>query len=178
MATVLRSPEARAWAYSRETATAICAAIAQGQIMEQACRPLGVAPSTVRRWVTADVDGFAAQYAAARTAVAELAMTARAICRTCLQRPPLQGSRRCRSCTSAAYRDQAPRRPIMVAEVRREHRHAWRTVRRRPAIRPDIRARFRAIVAKVDGAVPAIPAVPLDLMPASLGRAAALPGLE
>lgn len=53
--------------YTREKADAVCAALAEGLTLREACRQEGMPPeSTVRLWALDDVDGFAARYARAR----------------------------------------------------------------------------------------------------------------
>lgn len=62
--------------YTQEVAEAICARIAEGESLASICRDDGMPPaSTVRGWVTDDVDGFAARsaraYATGYDAIAE-----------------------------------------------------------------------------------------------------------
>lgn len=52
--------------YTPELAEEICERIAEGETLRQVCRSKDIPPSTVRRWVLNDINGFSAQYAQAR----------------------------------------------------------------------------------------------------------------
>jgi hypothetical protein len=53
--------------YSPDLAAEICRRVSNGETLRQVCRIPGMPPeSTVRGWVTTDLDGFSARYARAR----------------------------------------------------------------------------------------------------------------
>jgi hypothetical protein len=57
--------------YTRERADTVLTSLEAGQPLKQSAADAGLSPSTVRRWVTDDRDGFAERYARARLAGAD-----------------------------------------------------------------------------------------------------------